>query len=63
MYTYKPRAQEVEAGRPGLQGYPWLHTEFEASMKYTKLCQKTKQNKKAKKKQKRKTHKPENQTK
>jgi hypothetical protein len=46
FYTCKPRAPEVEAGRPELQGYPWLHTEFEASMEYTKPCLKKKKKKK-----------------
>ena len=33
---------EVEAGRWGIQGRLWLHSEFEASLGYMKLCLKNK---------------------
>lgn len=35
--TYSPRVWEVGAeGDGGVQGDPWLHSQFEASMKYMK---------------------------
>lgn len=29
---------EVEAGGSEVQGHPWLHSEFEASLGYVRLC-------------------------
>lgn len=40
-----PALQEMEVGGPEVQGYSWLHMEFEVSMGY---IEKQKQNKKTK---------------
>jgi hypothetical protein len=45
-------ALEMEMGRSEVQGCPWLHSEFEASLGYVRLCAKKNKKKKNKKKQK-----------
>lgn len=33
-------AWEVDAGGPGIQGQPWLHSRFETDLGYKRLCRK-----------------------
>lgn len=33
-----PSAWEVRMGRPEIQGYPWLHSEFEVRLDYRRPC-------------------------
>ena len=35
---YDPSTSEVEVGGPGVQGQPWLHRQFEASLGYVRVC-------------------------
>lgn len=41
-HTCNSSTQEVEAAGSGIQGHPWLHSEFESSLGYVKLCLKNK---------------------
>ena len=34
----KPRSRGVETGKLGVQGYPWLHSKFEAGTVYMRVC-------------------------
>lgn len=45
-YACNPSMKELEAGGPGMQGYPQLYGDFKASLSYMKPCLKpyTKQN-------------------
>lgn len=35
---YNPSTSEMEVGGPGVQGQPWLHRQFEASLGYVRFC-------------------------
>lgn len=39
-----PSTKEVESGGPVFQGYPWLHSMFEAMLDYKRFCLKKKYN-------------------
>lgn len=43
--VYNPSVLEMEAGRPEIQGHPWLPSEFEMSLKYLRPCCKKSRNK------------------
>lgn len=36
--VYNPSVWEMGAGRPEIQGHPWLPSEFEMSLKYIRPC-------------------------
>lgn len=38
LYTCNPSTLELEVGESRVQGYPWLHSEWEASLDYMRLC-------------------------
>lgn len=37
VWAYDPSTQEVESGRPEIQGHPWLNIESEASLVYRRF--------------------------
>ena len=41
VHICHPSTWEMEAGGSGVQGHPWLHSEFEASLGYMRPCLKT----------------------
>lgn len=38
LYTCNPSTQQMEARGSGVQGHPWLHIDFEASLGYLSIC-------------------------
>lgn len=36
--AYHPSTRDIEVGESEIQGYPWLHGEFEANLGYTRHC-------------------------
>lgn len=41
-HIYNLSTQESRVGESGVQGYPWLYTEFQVSLYYLRLCFKRK---------------------
>lgn len=45
VQNYNPSTKETEVGGSGVLGHPWRHSDFEASLGYTKPCLKNCKNK------------------
>ena len=43
MHTYSPSIWETEAGGLGIQGQPWLHSEFQVKLVHGTLSEKEKE--------------------